>query len=364
MTNASSARNLRLAAGAAGVGLALVGTSMLTSFGAKLKDPFEGETFKFPKDLANIDHWIQFSAEETKGAAVGAAESFLGSGSLVGSSIIGGHIFLPMTNNLSTDYHPTYSTPDLGMAAGSVLKPFDRALYGNNDLGNDAQAGAALAGVGLTGLGAAISGGVGQGALNTLGSLGVTGDALGAALKVFGGIAQNPHKIVLFTGVDFRDHTFSWKLSPRNREESDAIQNIIQMFTYYSHPELVAGGLFFKYPEFFRIKFHHPEYLFELRPSVCTGIRVNYHTNGIPSYIRDADGTGIPAPSEVELSVSFKETEIITKQFLNKERISVTPRAQQERPIMQPIATGQAVEGGFVGQNGETVGTPTYKPGA
>ena len=359
MANASSARNLRLAAGAAGVGLALVGTSMLTSFGAKLKDPFEGETFKFPKDLANIDHWIQFSAEETKGTEVGAAESFLGSGSLVGSSIIGGHIFLPMTNNLSTDYHPTYSTPDLNMAAGSVLKPFDRALYGNNDIESSAAVGAGLAGVG-----AAILKGAGAGIEQKLSALGIDNNAVGAALKVFGGVAQNPHKIVLFTGVDFRDHTFSWKLSPRNREESNAIQNIIQMFTYYSHPELVAGGLFFKYPEFFRIKFHHPEYLFELRPSVCTGIRVNYHTNGIPSYIRDADGTGIPAPSEVELSVSFKETEIITKQFLNKERISVTPRAQQERPIMQPLATGQAVEGGFVGQNGETVGTPTYQPGA
>jgi len=106
------------------------------------------------------------------------------------------------------------------------------------------------------------------------------------------------------------------------------------MFTYYSHPELVAGGLFFKYPEFFRIKFHHPEYLFELRPSVCTGIRVNYHTNGIPSYIRDADGTGIPAPSEVELSVSFKETEIITKQFLNPlDRMLVT---QKNNPVETP----------------------------
>mgnify|MGYP003337292359 FL=1 len=329
MANASSARNLRLAAGAAGVGLALVGTSMLTSFGAKLKDPFEGETFKFPKDLANIDHWIQFSAEETKGTAVGAAESFLGSGSLVGSSIIGGHIFLPMTNNLSTDYHPTYSTPDLNMAAGSVLKPFDRALYGNNDIESSAAVGAGLAGVG-----AAILKGAGAGIEQKISALGIDNNAVGAALKVFGGVAQNPHKIVLFTGVDFRDHTFSWKLSPRNREESNAIQNIIQMFTYYSHPELVAGGLFFKYPEFFRIKFHHPEYLFELRPSVCTGIRVNYHTNGIPSYIRDADGTGIPAPSEVELSVSFKETEIITKQFLNPlDRMLVT---QKNNPVETP----------------------------
>ena len=322
-------------------------------------DPFEKEAIWFPNDLGNIDHWIEFKAEETKGRAVGALESFIGQGSLVGNSITGGTIFLPMTNNLSTEYHPTYSTPDLQMAAGSVLKPFDRSLYGNNDIPGAAEFGGAMAGLGIAGLSQAIKGRT-ESIGKALGALGVDGNALGAAMKVFGGIAQNPHKIVLFTGVDFRDHTFSWKLSPRNREESNKIQKIIDMFTYYSHPEFVGGGLFFKYPEFFRIKFHHPEYLFELRPSVCTGIRVNYHTNGVPSYIRNADGTGDPAPSEVELSLTFKETEIITKQFLNPGEPIFEKPAAPNSPNLKPIATGSAVDGGFVGLNGETVSTPVY----
>jgi hypothetical protein len=38
-----------------------------------------------------------------------------------------------------------------------------------------------------------------------------------------------------------------------------------------------------------------------------------------------ADGSGPPAPAEITLSLSFKETEIITKDFLNKERITVAP---------------------------------------
>jgi hypothetical protein len=75
--------------------------------------------------------------------------------------------------------------------------------------------------------------------------------------------------------------------------------------------------LFFKYPEFFEIKFRHPEYLFKLQPSVCKDIRVNYHGQGYPAYIRDANGGGIPAPAEVELSLTFMETEIVTKQSLN-----------------------------------------------
>jgi hypothetical protein len=90
------------------------------------------------------------------------------------------------------------------------------------------------------------------------------------------------------------------------------------MFKFYSHPEYLAGGLFFKYPEFFKIRFRHPSYLFELEPSVCTDVRIDYHGQGFPAYIRDADGSGIPAPAEVTLSLTFKETEVITKNTLTR----------------------------------------------
>jgi hypothetical protein len=121
----------------------------------------------------------------------------------------------------------------------------------------------------------------------------------------------------LFTGVNFREHTFSWRLSPKNRQESDTIRNIIDFFKFYSHPEYLAGGLFFKYPEFFNIRFHHPDYLFAIRPSVCKDVKINYHTQGYPAYVRNADGSGAPAPAEIELTLTFLETEIVTKNSLN-----------------------------------------------
>jgi hypothetical protein len=282
-------------------------------------DPFKGEDHSFPSDLTMNNNWIEFVAKPTKGVLendVFSALGLTGFGSAVAGE--GGVVRLPLPANLSTDYNPTYSTPNLGMAAGSALKPFDRAIYGNNDIPGQAAVGAGLAGAGLAGIGAlAATTGAAKIAQAGLAGIGVTGDALDAALKVGGGIAQNPHKIVLFTGVDFRDHSFSWKLSPRNRRESDIIRRIIAMFTYYSHPEFVAGGLFFKYPEFFEIKFARDAYLFKMRPSVCTDIKVDYHAQGYAAYIRNADGTGEPAPAEVSLTLTFKETEIISKQFLN-----------------------------------------------
>ena len=318
-------RNRRVAAGGAVAVGAAVGTGLFVNSvlgSGTLKDPFGGDSAYFPEDLAEIDHWIEFTAQQTVGAALGALGALLGQNIQIGSSLLGGTIRLPMPSNLSTDYNPQYSAEtQLGPALGMALKPIERDMYGMGSMGNSASNGTNLNGLSPAAQAAAIAGLAGgaatgvavAGLQSTLGGA----DTFGALAKIAGGVAVNQHKIVLFTGVNFRDHQFSWKLSPKNREESDAIKKIIDMFTYYSHPEFIAGGLFFKYPEFFKIKFRHPQYLFELQPSVCTDIRVNFHGQGYAGYIRDADGGGIPAPVEVELALTFKEVEIITKKELN-----------------------------------------------
>jgi hypothetical protein len=345
--SAKQLRSERLATGVAGVAAAFGALSRTSSPRVSLvgqismPDPFQDSKYYFPDDLKTIDHWVEFQAVETKGQGSGALgnlvdtkafqefatatklNAFIGQGvqslANVGASVNLATIRLPMPSNLSTDYNPQYSTPDLGAAAGAILKPFDQKIYNNSSLpsllggaGGDGISGAA-AEIGARGASAAATGLAG-GAINGIGGAGT----FEAALKVGLGVAQNPHKIVLFTGVDFREHRFSWKLSPRSREESNMIKQIIDAFTYYAHPEYVGGGLFFKYPEFFNIKFRHPNYLFELQPSVCTDIQVNYHSQGVAAYIRDANGGGAPAPAEVELTLSFKETEIVTKNTLNK----------------------------------------------
>jgi hypothetical protein len=351
---ALAARRGRAATGAAilgGAALAAGGLALAALAGGKKPDPYKDNFVGFPQDLDTLDHYIEFTAHETKGVATGAIESALGGltggqVNLVGSTINGGTIRLPMPSSLSTDYHPTYSDANLGAgAAGAALKAGDRAIYGNSDIPGLAAAGAALAGAGIS-----IAGGAAGAALGIGGDGG--GDTAAAALKVAAGVAQNPHKIVLFTGVNFREHTFSWKLSPRNRRESDLIRQIINMFTYYSHPEYVAGGLFFKYPEFFKIRFRHPEYLFELQPSVCTDVKVDFHSQGYAAYVRLANGQGPPAPAEVSFSITMKETEIITKDFLNKDRLptNLVDSMPEVRDSVGPIP---------MTENG-----PMYTPGA
>jgi len=322
----------------AGAGVAFAGLAGGNLVGS---NPFNNARLTFPDDLETNDHWISFEAIQTQGRGADIISS-LGLGNLSGKFTTGGGMaFLPMPSNVSTDYNPEYTSKELGPAAGQALKPFDRAIYGNNELGQGALSGSTMAsvfagGVAGTAVGAAqrVAGAVGA------------GDAFDAFLKVTGGLAVNPHKILLFTGVNFRDHSFSWKLSPKNRYESDIIQSIVQFFTFHSHPEYISGGLFFKYPEFFKIKFHYPQYLFEIRPSVCTDIRVNYHGQGYPAYIRNADGSGIPAPAEVELTLSFKETEIVTKDSLNPPRMIQQPVIQNPNIQVSPTDALGNVQGG------------------
>jgi hypothetical protein len=313
----------------------------------KRPDPYKGTSAWFPIELEEIDHWIEFTAVETEGRALSALNSFFET-QLLPRPTIGGTIRLPMPSNLSTDYNPDYSVASLGPVAGMLLKPAEQAMYGLNSMGGAAAAGQSLAGLvgGNPGTIANILAGTGTAAA-VAGAQGAAGaDLFGAALKVAGGVAVNPHKIVLFTGVNFREHQFTWKLSPKNREESNRIKAIIDSFVYYSHPQYVAGGLFFKYPEYFNIKFRHPEYLFELLPSVCKDVRVNYHGQGYPGYIRDSDGMGPPAPAEVELSLTFQEIEIVTKDNLKVGAGLNTGGTFRTTPVVQNPGGGPSGVGG------------------
>ena len=239
--SAKQLRAERIAMGVAGVAAAFSALSSTGVARASLvgpiggPDPFADKSINFPNDLKQIDHWIEFQAQETKGQALDAVNSLLKNAGVntqltVGNTTNGGLVRLPMPANVSTDYNPNYTPTDLGLAAGQVLKPADQKIY------NTQGPGSLLEGTSLQGMsGSSIfSAGLGSAAGAAVAgvSKAVGNEVFNAATKVTAGVAQNPHKILLFTGVDFRDHRFSWRLSPRSRDESDAINDIINYFTF------------------------------------------------------------------------------------------------------------------------------------
>lgn len=142
---------------------------------------------------------------------------------------------------------------------------------------------------------------------------------VGAELRARSGTSPNQMLTILLKGPKYKTHSFSWKLYPKNKNESNNIQSIIDTLKSNSRPGLSDNGWFFTFPHIFKLSFttgsssSEAKYLFQFKPAVLQSVVVNYTPSGAPALYRD---TG--APDGVELTLSFMELEY----WLGDERIS------------------------------------------
>ncbi len=335
----------------------------------------------FPNDYLNIDHFVTFNV--LKFESVTRTSSLASDGPLLTNRTTEAartvhRITLPMPGALLTNYGVNYDETPIG-ALGEIVATAASNVGGSNaesfarQLGqtiNPAEYARAFGGQ-TTGQGvsqalqrlqnnlAAVLGnlGVSSGtvaaatASAAAGALARLSPASTAVLANMAGIARNPHKVVLFSGVNFRTHTFTYSLTPRNAKEAKNIKDIIRLFKYYMSPSYGVGSLpgiarglltglgfpelgqttssitaeagatsraFFEYPEVFVIRFRNKEELFQIGESVLTDFSVNYHPQNYPAYVRSLDSPNIASPSEVVISLTFKETDIVTKEQIKE----------------------------------------------
>ena len=140
---------------------------------------------------------------------------------------------------------------------------------------------------------------------------------LGAALSASSKTTLNAFKEVIFEAVDFRTFAFKYKFLPKNKKESDSIKRIIDLFKFHMHPEMSGSKLFYIYPSEFQITYffkgQQNKYFHSFRPCVLESMEVNYGGEQFSSF-RDGQ------PSEVNMSLVFKETEILTKELIGAGR--------------------------------------------
>lgn len=240
------------------------------------------------------------------------------------------NIVLPVPSNLQVGQGASYSDSELGafgaMAAGRVsagdIKQAGRALSDviggaienatNAFKTGDTDAGAQAAGIAGPALATAAATKL-AGPIGGLLALGGTSGGVAAGISVDTGLALNPHLAVVFQGVGFRSHSFTYKFIARNKQESDTIKDIINNFKYAMLPSYEAGSLAFQYPDEFEIDFADAisPYLYDIGTCVLENVSVNYNGEGIPLFF---EATG--APVSIELTLQFKETEIFTKKRL------------------------------------------------
>ena len=132
------------------------------------------------------------------------------------------------------------------------------------------------------------------------------------------GLAANPKKEQIFKGVEFRTFSFEYTFAPRNENESKEIADIIRLFKLHMHPEFKdSHGFLFIYPSEFDIYYYHGETenmnLPRHTSCVLTDCNVNYTPNNQFSTFASANGTPGGAATQIQLSLTFKELAILTK---------------------------------------------------
>ena len=148
-------------------------------------------------------------------------------------------------------------------------------------------------------------------------------DAIATAVT---GVVKNPMLEVMYKGVSLRKFNFSFSLWPRSEKEAKEVQNIIELLRFHQAPEIKnnTGGFFLIPPSEFDISFM---YNGKINPNmeristcVLTNIATDYTPKGFHTYesigsIDKAEVGETGMPVGINLTLSFLETQIITKDY-------------------------------------------------
>lgn len=179
---------------------------------------------------------------------------------------------------------------------------------------------------------------------------------LGAAITQAAGITKNPQMQLLYHGVDLREFQLEFILTPRSASEAEKVKQICDSFAFYSLPNIAGGqagtsGQYLNPPQLFSIQFRFlgsndiignvsnvissaltnsglgffssgskinngtEAKFFTVKDCVLMNVSVDYTPNGFATY---NDGY----PIQTRISLSFKETQMITKEHFAGTAIS------------------------------------------
>jgi len=290
-------------------------------------------TLQFPEDIGIKYFFLKFKAYSYKSATSGAIS---GNSSDINepSEKLQSHIVLPLPRELTEEYSVAYKDTQLGLA-GTGLEALENGGMSSVDElkaqvmqtltsgGAATKAGKGTAAVlGLSAL--QKTGGVGvKGAAKLAGMLGVGGAGVEGALNLKFGATQNPVERALLDGVPLRNHTFSFKMIPRNAREVTAINKIIHEIRLRMMPKPGQGidEFFYDFPDIVEYGFKGTFASQPHKPGVITSLKVDYAPDGASFFMKSGEAVAYV------LSLSIKEFEPINRDDFSK---SVTSKASTE----------------------------------
>jgi hypothetical protein len=138
-------------------------------------------------------------------------------------------------------------------------------------------------------------------------------DAVAAGAKAARDISQgrvrNNRSEMVFEGIDRRSFAFTFKMLPTSAAEAQAIEDIVTAFRYHAMPEIDGSdptGRTMTIPSTFDIEYHPNTHLHKISTSVLESVDIQYGGERVQFFTDDQ-------PVETQLTLNFKELEIITK---------------------------------------------------
>ena len=157
------------------------------------------------------------------------------------------------------------------------------------------------------------------------------------------GVVPNSNLALLFNSPTLREFTFSWKMTPRSREEAIRIRNIIRFFKQGMAPKkgfntaTGAASYFLGTPNVFDIIFkttrdkydilNENDAVLRIKTCACTGSAVNYTPDGMWNAYEQGQ------PVAVTLSLRFSELEPIFDIDYDENAFNY----DKDRPDLRPV---------------------------
>ena len=141
------------------------------------------------------------------------------------------------------------------------------------------------------------------------------GEGMRGAVASATRVSVNPNTRALFKSVPLREFTFTFKMIPTSKEETEQIKGIIKFFRTNLYPEVIdMGGIpaGFKFPHVFEISLKYAknkELATKILPSYIRSFAATYNASGM-GFLEGGDF------SEVDITMSFIESGTLHKQLV------------------------------------------------
>ena len=218
-------------------------------------------------------------------------------------------IIFPIPTTLNENFSVTYNEAKLGSVLGAAVETGVKILNGQQDIMSKET-------------GKTIVQAAGVGIRSAVAQKG--GETLLANIDAATGVVPNPHLAAIFQDIGLRDHSFSFRFSPKNKQEADLLKKIVKTIKRRMLPGTALSaeastGPLFSFPDVVDISFGPKDVEpYKIQRSVLTSMTVNYAPNGTPAFFKDG------SPTDIEIGLNFKEIRVVTRNDYNDEKQDTT----------------------------------------